>query len=531
MSDKLKPVVLISLDGWGASAIDEGNAIEKAKTPNMDRLMREYPFTYVEASGIAVGLPWGEVGNSEVGHLNLGAGQVIYQNLPRIQISIQDKSFYKNPEFLAAIEHAKKNKSNLHLVGILSSGGVHGHIEHCFELLKLCKQQKLKKRVYIHAITDGRDTPPAVADQFISQLYDAMKNTKVGELASLIGRYYAMDRNKNWDRTKLAYELMTKGLGLQFRDGMTAIKELYGNGMKDEQLQPTVMTDKKNNPLTTVQEGDAVIFWNYRPDRARQLTQAFVEDDFDGFAREGGKIQNLKFVTMMQYQAGLPVGVAFPPQIVKEPVGKIVSDAGMKQLRLAETEKYAHVTYFFNGGSEEELKNEDRALIPSPNVATYDLQPEMSAPLIAERAVKEIQSGKYDFIMMNFANADMVGHTGKFEKAIEGIQAVDEGIGKIVDAVLQAGGAVVITADHGNAELMKDPLKGTEVKEHSTASVPLIVVEASRARELDEATFEALRRQTNPVGILGDVGPTVLELLGLQPSEEMTGRSLLNDLV
>lgn len=529
MADQVKPVVLISLDGWGASAIEDGNAIAQANTPNMDSLMKNYPFTYIEASGIAVGLPWGEVGNSEVGHLNLGAGKVIYQNLPRIQISIQDKSFYKNEHFLAAVNHAKENKSSLHLMGILSSGGVHGHMDHAFELLKLCKENKLKKRVYMHAITDGRDTPPAVANQFIEQTLAVMKKLKVGELVSLVGRHYAMDRNNNWDRTKVAYELMTQGLGLQYKDPMKAIEELYGKGMKDEQLEPTVMVNRKNEPLAKIQDNDAVIFWNYRPDRARQLTKAFVLDDFDKFQRE--KIKNLKFVTMMEYESGLPVEVAFPPQLIKEPVGKIISEAGLKQLRLAETEKYAHVTYFFNGGSEEEYKNEDRALIESPNVRTYDLKPEMSAPLIAERAVKEIKGGKYDFIMMNFANADMVGHTGNFEAAKKGIEAVDDGVGKICEAVLAAGGAVVITADHGNAEQMKDPLKGTEVKEHSTASVPLIVVEGSRKRELDDQTFMALKQQTNPVGILADVGPTVLELIGLQPSPEMTGRSLLNDLV
>lgn len=531
MASKLKPVVLISCDGWGASPIKEGNAIEQAKTPNFDRIMKNYPFTYIEASGIAVGLPWGEVGNSEVGHLNLGAGQVVYQNLPRIIMAIQDKSFHKNEKFLGAIEHVKKNKSKLHLVGLFSSGGVHGHIDHCVELLKICKQNKLKKNVYIHAITDGRDTPPAVANTFIKSFREATKKIKVGEIVSLIGRHYAMDRNQNWDRTKLAYELMTKGLGLHYTDPLEAIKELYKKGMTDEQLEPTIMVDKKKNPKVVVEENDAVIFWNYRPDRARQLTKAFVLDDFDGFEREGGKIKNLKFVTMMQYEEGLPVDVAYPPQLISEPVGKIISDKGLKQLRLAETEKYAHVTYFFNGGAEEPFKNEDRELVASPNVRTYDMKPEMSASEVAEKAVKAVNSGKYDFIMMNFANADMIGHTGKFAAAIKGVEAVDAGVGKIVDAVLEKGGAVVITADHGNAEQMKDPLKGTEVKAHSTSSVPLIVAEASRARELDDESFDAIRQQTNPVGILADVGPTVLELMEIKPSNEMTGRSLLNDLV
>lgn len=529
MGDTPKPVVLVSCDGWGASTIEDGNAIAQANTQNLDRLMKLYPFTYVEASGIAVGLPWGEVGNSEVGHLNLGAGKVVYQNLPRIQLSIQDKSFFSNDHFLAAIEHAKKNKSNLHLLGITSNGGVHGHIEHLFALLDLCKQKKFKKRVYIHCITDGRDTPPAVAGDFIKQLKEKIKKVKVGEIASLVGRHYAMDRNNNWDRTKLAYDLMAKGLGVQYRDAEEAVEEIYKQGMKDEQLAPAVITDRKGNPVATIQDNDACIFWNYRPDRARQLTKAFVLDDFGKFERE--KIQNLKFVTMMQYEEGLPVDVAYPPQLIAEPVGKIVSDAGLKQLRLAETEKYAHVTYFFNGGSEEQYPGEDRALIPSPNVKTYDLQPEMSAPEITERAVKEITAGKYDFIMMNFANADMVGHTGNLEAAIKGVEAVDDGLGKIADAVLKAGGAMIITADHGNAEQMKDPLKGQEVKEHSTSSVPMVVIQQGRERELDDASFEAIKMQTNPVGILADVGPSVLELMGLDPSPEMTGRSLLNDLM
>lgn len=524
-----KPVVLISLDGWGISPIKEGNAIALAQTPNIDRLMKSYPFTIVEASGIAVGLPWGEVGNSEVGHLNLGAGQVVYQNLPRIQLSIQDKSFFSNEKLIGAIDHASKQKSALHLVGIASNGGVHGHIEHLHALLQLCKQRKFKKRVYIHCITDGRDTAPAVAANFISELQEVIKANGVGEIVSLVGRYYAMDRNNVWDRTKLAYDLMAKGLGLQFQDPLEAIKEIYQRGMTDEQLAPTVIVDKKGVPLATVQDNDAVIFWNYRPDRARQLTQAFVLDDFKGFARE--KIQNLKFVTLMEYEAGLPVDVAYPPQIIAEPVGKIIADAGLKQLRLAETEKYAHVTYFFNGGLEEPFRNEDRALIPSPNVATYDLKPEMSAPEIADRAVKEIKAGKYDFIMINFANADMVGHTGIIDAAIKGVQAVDDGVGKIADAVTAAGGVVVITADHGNAEQKVDPLKGTMTKEHTTSVVPVIVVDPSRARQLDDATFEMLKVQINPVGILADVGPTVLALMGLEPSKEMTGRSLLNDLM
>jgi 2,3-bisphosphoglycerate-independent phosphoglycerate mutase len=444
-------------------------------------------------------------------------------------LSIQDGSFFKNEALLGAINHAYKNGSNLHLVGIASNGGVHGHIEHLHALLKMCKEQRFKKKVFIHCITDGRDTAPAVAGNFITELKEVIKANGVGTIATLVGRYYAMDRNNVWERTKLAYELMTKGLGLQFTDPLDAIKEIYSRGMTDEQLAPTVIVDKKNEPITKVGENDAVIFWNYRPDRARQLTQAFVLDNFKGFARD--KIKNLKFVTMMEYEAGLPVDVAFAPQIIAEPVGKIIADAGLKQLRLAETEKYAHVTYFFNGGLEDPFAKEDRVLIPSPSVATYDLKPEMSADLIAQRAVKEIKAEKYDFILINFANADMVGHTGILKAAIKGVEAVDAALGTVVDAVVKAGGAAVITADHGNAEQKVDPIKGTMTKDHTTSVVPMIVVDPARARQLDDQTFEVLKMQINPIGILADVGPTVLELMGLPKSAEMTGRSLLNDLM
>jgi len=529
MKPKNRPVVLISLDGWGISPIKEGNAIETQGHPNIKALMKKYPFTMVEASGFAVGLPWGEVGNSEVGHLNLGAGKVVYQNLPRIQLAIQDGSFFDNKALISAIKNAKRKRTNLHLFGIVSNGGVHGHIEHLHALLRMCNKKRLKKRVYIHCITDGRDTPPAVAANFISELKDVIKANKVGEIASLVGRYYAMDRNNNWDRTKLAYELVAKGLGLQYKEPLAAIEDIYKRGMKDEQLAPSVIVDKKGKPLTTVGENDSLIFWNYRPDRARQITKAFVQDDFKEFPRE--KIEGLKMVTMMEYEKGLPVEVAFPPIIVNEPLGKIVSDAGLKQLRLAETEKYAHVTYFFNGGVEEPFKNEDRELVSSPNVATYDLAPEMSAKGITEKAVKAISAAKYDFIMINFANADMVGHTGQIKPALKAVETVDNVVKEVVDAVLKQDGAVVITADHGNAESMKDPVSKGILKEHSTSVVPMIVIKNGMERQMDDETFEAMRTQINALGLLADVAPTVLDLLGLEPSSEMTGRSLLNDLI
>ncbi len=523
-----RPLILISLDGWGISPIIEGNAIEMAKRPNIMAFAQNYPFALLEASGISVGLPWGEVGNSEVGHLNLGAGQVVYQNLPRINVAVQDKSFFKNEAFLGALAHARKNKSKLHLVGITSNGGVHGHIEHLHALLQLCKEQKFEQ-VFVHAITDGRDTPPAVAVNFIATLLEVMKSAKTGQLASLIGRFYAMDRNNNWDRVKKAYDLQTKGEGIKATDALKALKDSYAKGVTDEQLEATVIVDRVGTPIATVQPNDAVIFFNFRPDRARQLTYAYVNDTFKDFDR-GAKMKSLYFATMMEYQEGLPVKVAFPPQQIQEPLGKIASEAGLKQLRIAETEKYAHVTYFFNGGNEAVFKNEDRAMVPSPDVTSYDQKPEMSAGPLTDKVVKEIESGKYDFIMMNYANADMVGHTGNLKAAIKGIEVVDESLGRVAKAILAKNGIMVITADHGNAEIMLDIVSGNIDKEHSTSPVPFIIVDDTRKRPKTEEEVMILKTEQTAIGILADVAPTIIELLGLKKSKEMTGRSLLQDI-
>ncbi|MBI2484146.1 2,3-bisphosphoglycerate-independent phosphoglycerate mutase [Candidatus Uhrbacteria bacterium] len=527
MSAKAR-IILISLDGWGISPIEDNNPMYMAKTPVMNGLISHYPYGVIDASGIAVGLPWGEVGNSEVGHLNLGAGLVVYQNLPRINISIENKSFLKNDTFLKAARHIQKHNSRLHLLGIASTGGVHGHINHLKALLEFAQSQKIKD-VFIHAITDGRDSPPQASPGFLKDLQQAIKKTKTGTIATLCGRYYAMDRNNAWERTQKAYECMTQGKGTKNRDPFDALKKSYSAKVDDELLDPVVIVDRKDNPIALVQENDAVIFFNFREDRARQLAKSFVEKEFEGFER--AMLKNLFFATMTEYEAGLPTEVAFPPEHIKRPFGSVITDAGYHQLRIAESEKYAHVTYFFNGGAEEVYKNEDRVLVPSPKVKTYDLKPEMSAYEVTEKVVSEIKKKKYDFIMMNYANADMVGHTGNIEATVQAINVVDECVGKVVAANREVGGITAITADHGNAEIIVDPISGDKDKEHSTTPVPFILVHEDMKKNREPEELEVLKKQINPIGILADVAPTLLELYDLQTPSEMTGRSLLRDLM
>lgn len=524
-----RPVILIAIDGYGISPIDEKNPIALAKKPNLDFLLAHYPFGVLDASGIAVGLPWGEVGNSEVGHLNLGAGLVVYQNLPRINMSIENKSFEKNESFLKAVEHVKKHKSKLHLMGITSTGGVHGHIEHLKALIHFCQKEKLKD-VFIHCITDGRDSPAQASPTFLKDLEQTLKKTKTGTIATLVGRYWSMDRNSAWDRTKRAYDVMTSGAGKQFRDPFDALKKSYDTQIDDEMLEPVVMVDKKNQPVALIGDNDALIFFNFREDRARQLASSFARSDFKDFQRE--KIpQNLLFVTMTEYEEGLGAEVAFLPEHIKRPFGSIIAEHNLKQLRIAETEKYAHVTYFFNGGSEELYPNEDRVLVPSPKVKTYDLKPEMSAREITQKLLEVIPQKKYDFIMMNFANPDMVGHTGNLEATVVGVQTVDECIGKIVEAQRAIGGITAITADHGNAEIVVDMMTGKIDKEHSTSPVPFFLVDEEQKKDRTPEECELLKRNVNPIGILADVAPTLLELMQLPAVPEMTGRSLLHDLI
>lgn len=523
------PCVLIVLDGYGSAPPSRGNAIALAKTPNMNRLMREYPTVSLLASGEMVGLPYGEMGNSEVGHLNIGSGKVIYQNLPMIDKAVDDGSFGKKAAFQKAIEHVRANGSKLHLMGLVSDGGIHSSQEHLYALLDMCEEAGLQDQVYIHAILDGRDTPKDMSLLFIAQLERRLLLRGVGRIASVAGRFYTMDRDNRWERIELSYNMMRYGQSENTSDTpLQAIERSYKEGVFDEQLYPTVVLNDSGDPVATVDDNDAMIFFNFRADRARQITKAFTLPQFDKFDR-GQQVQNLLYVTMTSYEEGLPVEVAFTPDTVKEPLAKTISDAGMKQLHIAETEKYAHVTFFFNGGTENEYANEDRVLIPSPKVATYDEAPAMAVAEIADRIVEEIKKGEYGFIVSNFANADMVGHTGNLKAAIQAIEAIDEAIGKIAEAIEEVDGTLLITADHGNAEVMLDLETGAIVKEHTTNPVPFVMANSalSRMRGQFPPVPDGDTSRLQPVGVLSDVAPTVIKLLGLEPSEDMTARSIL----
>ncbi len=517
-------VVLAILDGFGMSPQLDGNAIRSAQTPTITKLFEQYPVGPLEASGIAVGVMWGEPGNSEVGHLGIGAGMVVYQNLPRIQLAIEDKSFFINPEFIQACERVKSNKSALHLVGLASSGGVHAHIEHLEHLLTICQQQSVKN-VVIHMITDGRDTAAQKALEYIAQVRAAIKRTGVGRIATVAGRFYSMDRNTNWDRIQKAYEAMTEGKGLTADSAEKAVEQSYAAQKFDEEIIPTVIVEG-GQPVALINEGDVLIFFNYREDRARQLTQAFVVKEFTGFERSK-QYTDLLMVTMIEYEKGLPVRIAFPPQPIAEPLGKVIADQGLAQLRIAETEKYAHVTYFFNGGAEMEYPKETRVMIPSKKVESYASVPEMSAREITERLVKEIALQQYSLIVINFANADMVGHTGDFTATIKAVEILDQCLGQIVQALQAVNGILVITADHGNAEQKKDPSTGQPSKEHTANPVPLCIVDSARVRQKSPEEMEMLFSNPTPIGVLADVAPTILELMELSQPPEMTGKSLL----
>ncbi len=529
MSKSTPPLVLIVIDGFGVSPQDKGNAVKKAKTPVFDLLYRTYPWGLLNAASMDVGVDWGEPGNSEVGHLGIGAGTVVYQNLPRIKMTIEDKSFFKNKAILGGIAAAKKSKGRLHLVGLCSAGGVHAHIEHLESLLDICKKEGFSN-VAIHMITDGRDTPAKVAEQYLSQLEKKLKQLGGAVIATVGGRFFAMDRDNNWNRIERMYSAMSEGKGPTAMSAKDVILKGYKDGKNDENLEPTVIVDKDGKPVATVEDGDAVIFFNYREDRARQLTKVFVDKKFDGFKR-GKTYKNLTFVTFVEYEKGLDAQVAFPPQRIEEPLGKIIAKTGAKQLRIAETEKYAHVTYFFNGGVEEEFPGEERALIPSKKVENYADKPDMSAKEITERVLKEIDRDRYAFILVNYANPDMVGHTGEMNPTVKGVECVDECIGRVIDNVKGKGGVVVITADHGNAEQKVDPISGKNSKEHTSNPVPLLVVDESRKKQKTQEEVSALLISPQPIGILADVAPTICELLGLKPSKAMTGRSLLRDLL
>lgn len=508
---KNKPVMLLILDGWGEAPPGEENAVFLAKTPVWDDLMKTAPHTVLGASGEAVGLPGGQMGNSEVGHLNIGAGRVVYQQFTRIDRSIAQKDFFENPVFLNIMSSVKKKNGALHLMGLVSDGGVHSHIRHIYALCELAKANGLDK-VFIHAILDGRDTPPRSADKFISDLENRIREIGTGKIATVSGRYYAMDRDKRWERTLLAYKAYTEGQGLNARSAMEAVQFAYERNENDEFVQPTVLL-KDGQPVGTLQDGDGVIFFNFRPDRARQITDALMSEKFTGFQR---KVKpHISFVCMSQFDKNFGLPIAYPPQDLKNIFGEIISEQGLRQLRIAETEKYAHVTFFFNGQIEQPFRNEDRILVPSPKVATYDLQPEMSAYPVTAKAVEAIKSDKYDVIILNYANGDMVGHTGIMDAAIKAVETVDTCLGEIVQAIREKGGELLVTADHGNAEKMKEPGTGKPFTAHTTGPVPLIYIGPRKVK---------FRKN----GILADLAPTMLEFLEIPKPDEMEGKGLLN---
>ena len=508
-----KPTVLMILDGYGLNDRVDGNAVAQAKTPVMDALMKEYPFVKGNASGMAVGLPEGQMGNSEVGHLNMGAGRIVYQELTRITKEIQDGTFFENPALLDAVNNCKKNNSALHLFGLLSDGGVHSHITHLYGLLELAKRNGLEK-VYVHCFLDGRDTPPASGKGYAEQLEAEMKKIGVGEIASVMGRYYAMDRDNNYDRVKLAYDALTKGEGLKAASGPEGIQASYDRDETDEFVKPTVV-ENDGKPVALIADGDSVIFFNFRPDRAREITRAFCDDDFKGFER--GKRLDTVYVCFSDYDHTIQnKEVAFHKIAVTNTFGEWLAANNMTQARIAETEKYAHVTFFFNGGVEEPNQGEDRVLVNSPkDVATYDLKPEMSAYQVCDKLTEAIRSGKYDVIIINFANPDMVGHTGVQAAAIKAVETVDECVGKAVAAVKEMDGVLFICADHGNAEQLIDYETGAPFTAHTTNPVPFILVNYDPAYTLREG------------GCLADIVPTLIQIMGKEQPKEMTGKSLL----
>jgi 2,3-bisphosphoglycerate-independent phosphoglycerate mutase len=516
-----RPFVLIIMDGWGINARKDGNAIALAHTPNLDKLASQWPHSAVRTSGEAVGLPEGQMGNSEVGHQNIGAGKRVLQDYTRVSESIKDGSFYQNSALLKAIEHVKKNTSRLHICGLLGNGGVHAHASHLEALLRLAKMHDIAE-VFIHAFTDGRDSSPTGGVEFIQQLEARAREInpeQPAQVATVTGRYYAMDRDNRWERTGSTYLAMTRGEGQHAGSAVAAIQQAYAQKITDEFILPTVIM-QDGHPVAMVQEGDALIHYNFRPDRARQLTKAFVMPELphqaEGKFKRGPRLRDLQYVMMTEYEAGLDAAVAFRADEVEMPIARVISEQGLKQFHTAETEKYAHVTYFINGRRETPFSGEDRFLVPSPKVPTYDLQPEMSAAGITETAVECIRSGNYDFIVMNYANADMVGHTGVIEATIKGVEAVDAGVGKIVEATLAAGGGLLITADHGNAEQLIDYTTGKPFTAHTTNPVPLYLVVPQLAQA-------HLRTD----GVLADVAPTILDILHIPQPKDMSGRSLL----
>ncbi len=507
-----KTVLLCIMDGFGKNPSNDGNAIAAANTPNLDRLMSENPMTYIGASGMDVGLPDGQMGNSEVGHTNIGAGRVVYQELTRITKSIRDGDFFQNEALVGAIENCKRNRSALHLMGLMSDGGVHSHNTHMYAIVELAKKMGLEK-VFVHCFLDGRDVPPASGADYVAETVAKLDEIGVGKVATVMGRYYAMDRDNRWERVSKAYAAMVYGEGIKASDPVSAIKESYETVDEDEKhltdefVLPTVCLEN-----ATVKANDSVVFFNFRPDRAREITRTFVDEAFSGFERKNGFFP-LYYVCMTQYDATMPnVHVAFKPQSLKNTFGEYISDLGLTQLRIAETEKYAHVTFFFNGGVEKQFEGEDRILVASPKVATYDMQPEMSAYEVTDKVVEAVKSNKYDAIILNFANCDMVGHTGVFDAAKAAVEAVDKCVGRVADAIKEMNGVMLITADHGNADKMLAE-DGTPFTAHTTNPVPFVVV-----------NYECEVREG---GKLCDIAPTILKIMGIPQPEEMTGVSIV----
>ncbi|MFL5734195.1 MAG: 2,3-bisphosphoglycerate-independent phosphoglycerate mutase [Chloroflexia bacterium] len=511
-----RPVVLVILDGWGINPQREDNAIALADTSNMDKLWEEYPHTALNASEHFVGLPEGQMGNSEVGHQNMGAGFVVYQELTRLDNAIKDGSFFTNPELVGACEHVRERGSTLHLFGLLGPGGVHSHWAHLFALLELAKRQGIERVVY-QAFTDGRDTPPESGYGFMEHILDKMAEIGVGEVGTVSGRYYAMDRDKRWERIQTAYNAIVHGEGQLVREPLEAFTKSYEAGVTDEFIVPTVIQAGEQVPHK-VSDGDGVIYFNFRGDRGRELTRAITDSSFDAFDR-GKQLEDLYYVTLTRYEEGLPVHVAYKTMEVKEPLAKVLSDRGLRQFHIAETEKYAHVTFFFNGRTEEPFPGEDRVLVPSPRVATYDLKPEMSAEGITSELTERIASGEYDFIVANFANGDMVGHSGKLDATIKAVETVDKSVGQVAAAVQEAGGVLMVTADHGNAEQMRDPTTGGPHTYHTTNPVPFILV----------APDNSLWRhaQLKDDGRLCDITPTILDITSIPTAPDMTCASLI----
>ncbi|WP_042462890.1 2,3-bisphosphoglycerate-independent phosphoglycerate mutase [Neobacillus dielmonensis] len=505
------PVALIILDGFGCRDEVKGNAVAQAKKPNFDRLWDNFPHTHLTASGEAVGLPEGQMGNSEVGHLNIGAGRIVYQSLTRVNISIREGEFVQNETFLGAMNHVKKNGTALHLFGLLSDGGVHSHINHMFALLKLAKAEGVEK-VYIHAFLDGRDVGPKTAPTYIQETLDKMKEYGIGEFATISGRYYSMDRDKRWERVEKSYRAMVYGEGPTYTDPLQLVEDSYSHGIFDEFVIPSVITKEDGQPVATIQDNDAVIFYNFRPDRAIQISNTFTNKDFRSFDRGPKHPNDLYFVCLTHFSESVDGYVAFKPTNLDNTLGEVLAQNNLKQLRIAETEKYPHVTFFMSGGREAKFPGEERILINSPKVATYDLKPEMSVYEVTEALTKEISADRFDAIILNFANPDMVGHSGKLEPTIKAIEAVDECLGKVVDLILEKGGAAIITADHGNADEVVT-LEGDPMTAHTTNPVPVIVTK--QGVELRDG------------GILGDLAPTMLELLNVQQPAEMTGKSII----